>query len=654
MSPMSCEGPHVSTTIDPGVSHDVPTDTGTDTGMPHEGDGPSRSSRLGLVTRWVGDLSAVVPLLVVLPGLANLDGGRGLAGTWPLALGAAVALPVAWLEVRRLPRVAVTLLATWTTALVLGVVASRYRADMVVPLLQYTIAPVLLLSTRRVWRRPWGPGVLLGLLGLALARYQVRSWLDWWAQTEGGTGFWRPLSWRNPSAALTGMIGVWFLGVGLMSTRLVRVGFALLAVMAFAGTWLSSSRAGLAVAVGAAAIVVALAVRAAGVHGRPVLVPLATAAGVVLATAGLVGGLLSMQPAGSEQALTTREQGVGQNTRARIEHSEAALGMFLDRPLTGQGLGSYGQLARQWNDPEGILTSSAHNEYAEVAGETGVLGITALLGALAGLAWLGLTLLRRPPEPGSLTDLRPGLVVGAAGAAALLLVHSAVDFDWNYPVLSGMAAMAAAVLLPDRVARRAPRWTSAAAASLLAVLLLAGLGLAVLERNEPPAPWQEGPHLVAAAAALEVEQPREALDATAAALRWNPGSPAARSLRALAQYGIDGDAARLQESLAAQPTWFLGRARGAMALAHDGAVEQASEILSHLHDDLDAYRAWGVSTNRLLAVEAGVAVAADRSCETARALVEEWTRNQELADRLPSFAEEVLTERLRSEGCGVR
>ncbi len=476
--------------------------------------------------RWLGDAAALLPLVVVLPWLASLDGGRGLAGTWPLALACVVALPVAWSEVRRLPRVAVVLLAMWGGALVLGVVASRYRADMVVPLLQYTIAPVLLLATRRVWRRSWGPAALLGILGVAVARYQIRSWMDWWAQTEGGTGYWRPLSWRNPSAALTGMFGVWFLGTALMSRRLVRIGLGLLAATAFAGTWLSSSRAGLVVTAGAMLVVVAVGVRAARVHGRTVLAPLATAGAVVLVTAVTVAGLLSMQPAGTAQAVASRDQSVEQNTLARIEHSEAALGMFLDRPWAGQGLGSYKSLAREWNDPEGNLTSSAHDEYAEVAGETGILG-RACPPRRAGWTGVDGSGGAAPTAPPRLVDRRAAgprrrrhrrrRAVPRPQRRRLRLELPGPQWDGRH---GGRHAAARPGWWTGRgggcSVRRPVSWPASSSPAWDWRRWSA----------RGPAPWQDATELAAARSALDAGRPeRGAARPPASALAWNPASP---------------------------------------------------------------------------------------------------------------------------------
>lgn len=605
---------------------------------------------------WAGDLLALAPLVVILPVLAGHDGGRGLRPAVMLGVTALVALPAVASEVRRLPPVAFALLASWMLALALGVGAARHRADMTVPLLQYSVAPIVVLSARRVWRRRWGPGALVVLLVVTFGRYQVDSWLIWWGQTDIGMGLWRPLSWRNQSAALTGMFGVWFLGVSLASTRVLRVGFGLLAATAFAGTWLSSSRAGLAVTVGAAIVAVVVGVRAGRLGGQAMWVPAATVAAVLATSTLLAAGLLSMQPPGTEQALDSRSQGVGQNLFARIEHSEAALGMFTDRPLTGQGLGSYAALAQQWNDPNGGLTSSAHNEYAEVAGETGVFGAAALLGVLFGVASLGVRLLRRPPTIGEPGDLRGPLLVGAIATAGLFLVHSGVDFNWNYPILSGLASVAVALMLPDRPRTRLPLPVIRGVTFVLAALLVLGTSAGLVERRgDTLAPWDDHGRVAAGLSALESGRVAEAQEAASAVLRWNPGSPAARSLAALVQFHREENVEALHTALAEQPSWFDGRARGALALAEAGHTQEARALVEDLHDDLDVHRAWRVEGHRLLAREAEVTAAATTSCTAAREVVTAALQADEDGSRpLPPSGQESLVARLAEVGCPAR
>jgi O-antigen ligase len=578
--------------------------------------------------RWVGDLAALTPLVVAVVGLAARDGGRGLAGTWLLALATAVALPAVLGEVRRLPRVATWVLGAWCGALALGALFAVHREHMVLPLLQYTIAPVLVLATRRLWRRPWAPAVLLLVLVVGLGRYQERAWSVWWAKTDvGGEGLWRPLSWHNQSAALTGMFGVWFLGAALASTRLVRWGLGVLAASALAGTWLSSSRAGLAATIMAGLVALAMGWRSARARGESPWRLVATATALVVLTAAMVTGLLAMQSTGtSSQPLASRTQSVEQNTRARVEHTQAALRMLADRPLVGQGLGSYGAMMREFNDPEGNLTSSAHDEYVEAGAENGVLGIGALLAVLAGAAWLGLGHLRRPAAAAGPDDLRAPM----------------------------LAAIGLGTMLPARPRREPGRVAAAAVAVPLAVALVAGLAFAAGERRPDPAPWQDRALVAAGEAELADGDVAEAARLARTSLRWNPASPGAASLAARARFAEDGDVDALLAATSSDPVWFSGRARAAMALAHADAVDAAADVLDDLFADLAVYESWGMSSTRLLAVEAEVAVAARRSCAAARAVVAGRLGDADTGPgtALASVAPAVLAERLATEGCG--
>lgn len=615
---------------------------------PHAPPTTEGAGRGWLVRRWAGDLAALAPLVVGIAGIADLDGGRGLAGTWPLALSAAVATPAVLGELRRLPRAAVVTLAAWLGGLVLGVVFAVVREHAVVPLLQYTIAPIVVLATRRVWRRPWAPGVLLLVLLVAFGRYQERAWSIWWARTEAGEGLWRTLSWRNQSAALTGMFGVWFLGAALASRRLVRAGLVLAAVTGLAGTWLSSSRAGLAVTLAAAAIAVVLGWRSALGRGEAWWRPAVPVLAAVVGTAMLVAALLGMQPSGSADPLGSRDQDVGQNTLARVEHTEAALGMFADRPLTGQGLGSYRDLMREWNDPNGNLTGSAHDEYAEVAGEAGVLAAGALLAVLLGSAVLGVRILRDTPTADRLEDLRAPMVVGGVAALALLVVHAGLDFDWNYPVLTTLAAVGLGIAMPDPAGRAGGRVLATVTGAGLVVLLVAGLAGGVVERGADPAPWDAGAFVASGEAALGDGAPDRAIEDAERALRWNPASAAAASLQARATYARDGDAEALVRAIMQDPRWFGGRARAALALAEAGDADVADEVADALLADIEAFAAWGVTQTRLMAVEAHVAAAATRSCDQARAVADAALADE---DTLPDVAPVILAERLEVEGC---
>jgi hypothetical protein len=107
---------------------------------------------------------------------------------------ALVAAQVLHGEVRRLPRAGRWLLGLWLAGLIVGLALSVYRADAARPLLEYTVAPTVLLAARRLWRRSWGPGALLVVLIVTFGLYQQRSWLQWWGMSSGSGARWAPLS----------------------------------------------------------------------------------------------------------------------------------------------------------------------------------------------------------------------------------------------------------------------------------------------------------------------------------------------------------------------------------------------------------------------------------------------------------------------------
>jgi len=113
----------------------------------------------------------------------------------------------------------------------------------------------------------------------------------------------------------------------------------------------------------------------------------------------------------------------------------------------GSGLGSFRQVYDQYEDLGRVTTTfvvHAHNDYAELALETGVAGIIAML---LFLAWWAIAVWRvwRSPEAGPFAR-------AASIASAAILVHSVVDFPLRTAAISVCFGMCMA-LLADR---RAP------------------------------------------------------------------------------------------------------------------------------------------------------------------------------------------------------
>jgi O-antigen ligase len=636
--------------------------------------------RVVAARRWAGDIAAVVPLAAALLWLPGRDGGWGLPTVTVLAVACLPALAPAALEVQRLPRVAQWLLAAWGVGLAIGVVFAVHRADAVRPLLEYTVAPVILLATLRILRRPWGPGALLvGLLG-AFARYQYDAFLSWWGWSETGRARWAPLSWWNQSAALMGMLGVLILGVAITSRRIVRIGLAALAGTAFAGVWLSGSRAGLAVTAGAVVVTIAVAGRSLGTGAGRWWSALATATASLAATALVVAGLLSMLattdgvagPAGGRDRIARADQSLEQNTDARLVWWAAAAEMWLDRPLTGQGVGSFGPLAFQWSDDTSGLSSSAHNEYLEVLAESGPLPALALVGVAVAAAAAVLGLVRRPqPISDEVVDLRAGLAAGGAGAAALFLVHAGVDFDWRYAALPAIAGigLAAAMVARREPSEPAPNPRPAGSSTAvgwvgfgaLVLVLAAGLAGAWWERQVPTSPdlvtavrqappWDTSRAAGTSLTLLTEHRYPDAIAVLERARRWSPADPTLTTLLVQARY-LAGDitATEAVDTIEQHPTWLGLRAELASTLIEAGEYDLTEQMLDRLADDLERRPSHLPLSARAAAADARIRLAAaTEGCATAEQVLDDALA----AGGMPVNADVVLEAAL-ADACGT-
>jgi O-antigen ligase len=117
----------------------------------------------------------------------------------------------------------------------------------------------------------------------------------------------------------------------------------------------------------------------------------------------------------------------------------AALRVAAEHPLTGAGPG---RADLRWSGADGgtRVFGYAHNEYAQVAAELGLVGLVllaVLLVALARLLWRA-----RPTGPAT------GGWAGVVAAAAAFAVHSGFDFVWHLPAVVLTMLLLAGVILP--------------------------------------------------------------------------------------------------------------------------------------------------------------------------------------------------------------
>lgn len=156
----------------------------------------------------------------------------------------------------------------------------------------------------------------------------------------------------------------------------------------------------------------------------------------------------------------------GQN---RVDYWQVSLDAFEQEPLRGTGVGTF---AERWASERPIPESvtEGHSVYLETLGELGLIGAALLTGVLVILLAGFIAGLRRG-------NRRP-LYAAALGAAAAWLIHAAIDWDWELPVLTvwlfAFGGCALAVWRRRRAgARRSPpgwaRALAAAACGLAAV-----------------------------------------------------------------------------------------------------------------------------------------------------------------------------------------
>ncbi len=527
------------------------------------------------VRRGFGDVLAAAALGWALWTLAGTDGGADLLilrrAAWPLLLAA----PVAAIELRRLPRRASWVAGWYGVAAVAAVGLGGVRAGFVQPAIVYALLPIGALLAMRLWRRPWGPAAVGGLLAVVLAVTWWGGLLAWAGSLLDPDAFetWRSLSWHNQSAILTGALGLVATGVAVTAARRAAAAAAVAAAgAAFAATWLTGSRGGL-VAVLAGALVVAAATRFRGAW-RWVAVGAAACLGVALLTS-FGGG----EPVG--QAIGNKGLTAGDSVTARVDHMAAAVAMFGERPLLGHGLGSYGRVSSGYAAGDSNPSYHAHSELLEPFAEGGAAFGLAMTAALAGVGLAALRVLRRGIAPGR--SPRPGLVAGSVGALAALVAHAAVDFDWMFPLLALLAAVTAGIVLAEDGPSPGP---ALARLGLLPVGVLLAVGLAgasVALAGSPP--WS------AQAAAGEIRDLLAGHDADGArqqaqeARRWNPGDQLLRTLEtAAAHESGDVPAVDLLATLDAGRPSLTAHNVAAQSLIRSGDVAAAGEVLATVTD----------------------------------------------------------------------
>lgn len=132
---------------------------------------------------------------------------------------------------------------------------------------------------------------------------------------------------------------------------------------------------------------------------------------------------------GVEKVVARIEQSSASHDAGRIDVSMNTIKLWRDYPLVGSGGGSFHAVyPRYRSDTIGAYYDHAHEDYLEIASDTGILGF-GLLGLMVLVSFLAaLAALYRRRDP-----LMRGMAFASIMGIIALLIHSTVDFNLQIP-----------------------------------------------------------------------------------------------------------------------------------------------------------------------------------------------------------------------------
>ena len=423
-------------------------------------------------------------MLVMTPGSGGRERVPFTVGM--LALVPALAATQPW---RRVGRLAMSLpLVLSATAVVvlltapMGWSSSRFPAYAVLGSLVFLVAAGYAINrTRRL--------VLASALALGgLLQFQ-QGFAGWWGHGDPDTLMVGTFFWHNQFAIYVAASSIIAMSLAITRVRLFRVVALACATVTGAGVVFSTSRASLALLVLGWLCLAPLALRA----GEPRAALVTWAAAPLLVVAAVVGlgsglffpghpyhfYLFSGSHGGAAGARDVTS--LSGNGTARLDFAKAALAIWAPIPLTGGGFDSFAGASVAHMPVGSGLSEFPHNGIARALASGGLLfGLPVLLAAvymaLASLRTCLSTCLRRTDEA--------GVLGGAAVATLVLLAHTLVDFDWTYPSLCALLAVAYAIVYTarrdnERASQRRYALPRAAGAALAGLALLGPVAFGV-------------------------------------------------------------------------------------------------------------------------------------------------------------------------------
>lgn len=404
---------------------------------------------------------------------AGLDVGLGTS--WSAPVGIAATLPLllaarAW----RLP-------AAWLTlagALPLSVIVTAAlvpEGTGVARAVSYGYGALAFTAVAAFARTPARRLLASAALALVVLDQFSQAWLTWWGSQNPNRMQAGSFNWHNQYGIFCGVGVVLCATVSLIHPERRLRGTALgVSALLLTGLLGSASRGSVLVVAMAVVVLLVVAVRAVGPVRACVRLTAVALAGVavgVLLRSPLLFPRWSMPwaPLLARSVLdpsSTDYQPASGNASARMSMWQAAWRLFLDRPLTGWGLQTYGTQSDRYM-PAGLTRSvDPHNELLRAAAEGGLVqGLPVLAVLLVASAAAAAHLWRVLRLPARAT--RDVGRVAALLACVALLAHSLMDFDLSYPTLAMAAGWCLAVTVgwAGRTTAASPR-TGAAAKAL--------------------------------------------------------------------------------------------------------------------------------------------------------------------------------------------
>ena len=284
-------------------------------------------------------------------------------------------------------------------------------------------------------------GVLLGILQVSSPIPQASPWYLYRISNFGvATGFFANSN-HMANLLLVTMPFVAAIGVTLrQQSKDVRLRSAGLAVacsglaLAVLGLILNRSLAGygLGVPVVLASLAILFGLTAAWVRAAVVAIGATGIAAIALLWSSPIGS--QMDRLGASTSVISRQQ-IATNS----------LALAAEFAPVGSGLGTFPKIYPRTENPakvERVYVNHAHNDYVELAVETGLPGVLLIV---AFLIWWAIAVMRMLRSPAS----DPFAVAGAIASAAILL-HSLVDYPLRTAAISAVFAMSLALVIQSR------------------------------------------------------------------------------------------------------------------------------------------------------------------------------------------------------------